>query len=237
MSELSWGKCTIKSAASTNGAPTGGWTTIGVPKEDSTKLNVTEGETKEAKEEGGGVVDRRQAKNTYVLEYDLFVKKPEGGQVVLPFDIHDGVVEGNFAHRVIPEDDNCVGIQIDNATIHVVEDYTSADGVLLHVKVMAQKPASGNTVKLAVNANGDLTVTPTALYFSSAADSTGKTITATSTGNVTASSDSAWATVTTSGKVATVKVTANSGTAPRTAIVAVTADNKTVNVPIIQIPA
>lgn len=237
MSKLSWGKCTIMSANSTNGAPTGGWNTIGVPKENTTKLNPTEGEKKEAKEEGGGVVDVRHAKNTYILEYDLFVKKPAGGQVVLPFNSVDGVVQGEFAHRVIPEDDSCVGIQIDRATIHVVEDYSSDDGVLLHVKVHALKPALGNTVKLAINANGDLTVTPTALYFSNAADTNGKTITATSIGNVTATSDSAWATVTTSGKVATVKVTANSGSEPRTAIVTITADNKTVNVPVIQIPA
>ena len=237
MSKISWGKCTILSSNSTNGAPTGGWTTIGVPKKDSTKLNVTEGEKKEALDEGDDVVDTRQGKNKYILEYDLFVKKPAGGQVVLPFNIVDGVVQGEFAHRVIPEDDSCVGIQIDRATIHVVEDFSSEDGVLLHVKVHAMKPAAGNTVKLAVIANGDLTVTPTALYFSNAADTNGKTITATSSGNVTATSDSAWATVTTSGKVATVKVTANSGSEPRTAIVTIAADSKTVNVPVIQIPA
>lgn len=237
MSEISWGKCTIKSSNSTNGAPTGGWTTIGVPKENTTKLNVTEGETKEAKEEGGGIVDTRQGKNAYTLGYDLFVKKPAGGTVVLPFNIVDGVVEGEFAHRVIPEDDSCVGIQIDRAKIHVVEDYSSEDGVLLHVKVKALKPAAGNTVKLAVNANGDLVINTNALYFSNAADTNGKTVTASSSGNVTASSDSAWATVTTSGKVATIKVTANTGTEPRTAIVTITADSKTVNVPVIQIPA
>lgn len=76
-------------------------------------------------------------------------------------------------------------------------------------------------------AGGALPVTPATLSFTAAADQVGKTITATSTGNLTyAGTDSSqdWITVTRTGKVATVKVTANANSEARTANVTVIAD-------------
>jgi hypothetical protein len=75
------------------------------------------------------------------------------------------------------------------------------------------------------------------LSFTNAADSTGQTITATSTGNVTlASKPSAdeWLTVTKSGKVVTVKVAANANSESRTANVTIVADGITAVVPVTQ---
>lgn len=82
-----------------------------------------------------------------------------------------------------------------------------------------------------------LTVTPTTLSFTAAADSTGKTITATSTGNLTyagASSEADWLSVTRIGKVATVKVLANTNTEARTANVTLTADGNNAVVTVTQ---
>jgi len=82
-----------------------------------------------------------------------------------------------------------------------------------------------------------LDVSPTSLAFTAAADATGKTITANSTASVSyasAPSNSEWLTVTKSGKVVTVKVSANANSESRMANVTVIADGKTAIVPVTQ---
>lgn len=233
MSILSWGKCTIQHTQSINGAPDAGanWDEWPVPKEDSTKITPTQGAKKEATEEGGDLVDVRYGKTKHALELEVFVKKGEAR----PIEDNDGPISGEHAFRIIPEDDTCEGIQIDRCTGVVDESYSTADGKMLKYTFDVLKPASGKKVK-PYTANG-LVVTPSALYFSAEADDTGKTITATSTGNVTATSSESWCTVTTSAKVATVEVAANATGAARTAYVSITADGKTTQVAVMQIPA
>lgn len=233
MAILSWGKCLIQYATSVNGAPSAGasWTDIDTPKEDTTKITPTAGNEVTATEEGGDVVDARTGKNTYQFEFDLFVKKG----VARPFDDNDGIITGEHAFRITPEDDSCEGAQIDRCTLRVEESYSTADGKLLHYVARCLKPAEGKTVK-PYTANG-LKLDKTVLYFGNAADTTGKAVTATSTGNVTASSSESWATVTTSAKVATVKVSANSTGSARTAVVTITADGQSGTVEVVQIPA
>lgn len=145
MSILSWGKCTISHTPSVSGAPgsSATWTDIDTPKEDTTKLTPTAGNTVEATEEGGGLVDARTGKTKYQLEWYNFVKKG----VERPFTDDDGIITGEHAIRVIPEDDTCEGIQIDRSTITVQEEYTPADGKLLHYIVKVLKPATGKSVK------------------------------------------------------------------------------------------
>lgn len=143
MSVLSWGKCTLQTATSTNGAPGTTWTDIDTPKEDTTKLTATAGTEKTATEEGGDIVDVLYGKNTYQLEFDLFVKK--GG--TRPFTGNDGIISGEHAFRVAPADDACEGIQIDRSVVRVEESYSTADGILLHYVAKCLKPAEGNTVK------------------------------------------------------------------------------------------
>lgn len=234
MAILSWGKPKIQHKESVNGAPVAGgtWTDIDTPKQDTTKVTPTAGNEVTANEEGGEVVDSRVGKNTYQFEFDIFVKKGQPR----PFEDEDGFIKGEHAFRVIPEDDACEGMQIDRCTLRVEESYTAADGKMLHYVAKCLKPAAGKTVK-PYTANG-LTLDKTSLYFGSAADNTGKTVTATSTGNITAATSSeSWATVSTSGKVATVKVTVNTTGNARTAIVSITADGLTSQVEVLQIPA
>lgn len=71
------------------------------------------------------------------------------------------------------------------------------------------------------------------MSFAKGADTTGKTITATATGVVTALSTESWATVDVSEKVVTVKVAANSGK-ERKAYVTVLADDKAATVEVTQ---
>ena len=77
MAILSWGKCKIETTPSTDGAPgsSASWTELDTPKEDTTKVTPTAGTEKTATEEGGELVDVRYGKNTYTLEFEIFVKK------------------------------------------------------------------------------------------------------------------------------------------------------------------
>lgn len=143
MAVLSWGKYTLEHAKSEAGQPTGEWTEIATPREGSGKLTPTAGTDVDAKEEGGGVVDSRRGKTTYTFDWYNFVKKGEAR----PFTDDDGVIAGEHALRVTPEDDACEGIQIDRCTISVEEEFTAADGKLLHYTAKCLKPATGKTVK------------------------------------------------------------------------------------------
>lgn len=143
MSQLSWGKCIIEKATSTKGTPAEQWTAIDTPKEDTTKLTPTAGTEKTATEEGGDLVDSRTGKNTYQFEFDLFVKK--GG--TRPFEDADGVIAGEWAFRLTPEDEETEGFQIDRSTVRCEESYSTADGKMLHYVVKVLKPATGKSVK------------------------------------------------------------------------------------------
>lgn len=231
MAILSWGKPIIKFAQSVGGAPNGGWTEIDTPKQDTTKITPTAGTEITATEEGGEVVDSRTGKNSYTFEFDLFVKKG----MARPFADNDGIIPGEFAFRIIPEDESNEGAQIDRCSLRVEESYTAADGKILHYVAKCLKPAEGKIVK-PYTANG-LTLDKYKLFFGNAADNTGKVVTATSTGNVTAVKEASWITVSTSGKTVTVKVSANDTGEPRTGIVSISADGKTSQVEVMQIPA
>lgn len=143
MAQLSWGQPTIEYATSTKGTPAEQWTAIDTPKEDTTKLTATAGTEKTATEEGGDIIDSRPGKNTYEFEFDLFVKK--GGK--RPFEDEDGVVTGEFAFRLTPEDEENEGFQIDRSTVRCEESYSAADGILLHYVAKVLKPATGKSVK------------------------------------------------------------------------------------------
>lgn len=143
---LSWGKCGIKHATSTDGAPgaEATWTELDTPKKDTTKLTPTAGEEVTAQEEGGEIVDARYGKTTYTLEFDIFVKKGKKR----PFEDNDGLIAGEHAFRVVPlEDTECEGIQIDRSVVRCEQNYTTADGIMLHYVAKCLKPATGNTVK------------------------------------------------------------------------------------------
>ena len=107
MAILSWGKCFITHATSIDGVPTSAWGGVDIPKEDTTRLNTAAGAEISANKEGGETVDAKQYRNTYQLEFDIFVKK--GHQ--RPFADEDGNIVGEHAFRISPEGENCEGIQ------------------------------------------------------------------------------------------------------------------------------
>ena len=121
MSVLSWGKPTIIVKSEEDGAI---YRAQPTPVEDTTNLETTEGETTEAKKEGGEVVDVRNDKSTYALTYDIYAEK---GQKK-PFADQDGVVLKNYSLYVVPEDENCIGIAMKKSKVSVKNTFTGADG-------------------------------------------------------------------------------------------------------------
>jgi hypothetical protein len=143
MSVLSWGKPKLEKTTSTGGVAGSTWTEIDTPKEDTCKLTVTAGSEVTATQEGGEIVDIRYNPATYVLEFDLFVKKG----AARPFEDNNGIISGEYAFRLTPEDTACEGFIMPRAVVKVEESYAAADGILLHYEAKALKPANGNMVQ------------------------------------------------------------------------------------------
>lgn len=143
MSVLSWGKPTIKHAKSESGAATGTYTALDTPKQDTTTLTTTAGDEVQALEEGGGLVDVRYGASSYELAFEMFLKKGATD----PFTDVDGVISGEFALQIVPEDKTCEGIQIDRCALRREIAYTAADGITYKYTAKCLKPATGNIIK------------------------------------------------------------------------------------------
>lgn len=135
---ISWGKLTIEYRAykSTAYSSSDTWTALSIPVEGSTNLTITEGDRKEAKQEGGAIVDTVTGNNTYELVFRLFVKKTDAAQPY-PIEALNGTVTGEYAFRVIPEDTACVGVEIPRASVRVLEQLSSDEGITLEYHATA----------------------------------------------------------------------------------------------------
>lgn len=146
MSVLSWGKGLLETCESVGGVPdstNAKWKAIDTPKENTLKLTPTAGQEVTATEEGGDIVDSRTGKTTWILEFDLFVKKG----VDRPWDDDDGIISGEHGFRYTPEDDTTEGFLIERSTVKCEESYTAADGKLLHYTARVLKPKTGKSLK------------------------------------------------------------------------------------------
>ncbi|MDR0659094.1 MAG: BACON domain-containing protein [Mediterranea sp.] len=229
-SKLKWGKMTVEIAPVTAGV-IGVYAPVYTPVQGSFTLTVEEGNKLEAFIEGGERIDVRKDANKYSFEFQVHI----GEGLTKPIADVDGIIAGEYAIRVTPENSTLEGFLMERAAVSVTESFTSEEGHRASYTFEALKPATGAMLKPYVAQI--LVVTPTQLAFSSAADNAGQTITATSTGNLTyagKSDDAEWLTVTRSGKVATVKVVANTNSESRIAYVTLTADGKSATVPVTQ---
>lgn len=219
-------------------------TKIGKTYKDSCKLNQAASEVTEHFEEGKASPEvRKKQKKIPVLTFSIMDPNAQaladyiGGTVTNGKWGFDGTEE--VANRAIQiQTEQGFWIDIPNADIEaVLNAELSVKGIfLVDFTVTPLSVTSGKAIYMYDGATG-LTVTPTTLSFTSAADATGKTITATSTGNVTyaaAPANEEWLTVTRAAKVVTVKVSANTNSEPRTANVTIVADGLTAIVPVTQ---
>lgn len=148
MSVTAWGKPNI--FIQKVGATKNEWDKVDTPKEDTTTNTPTKGDTMEAKEEGGGIVDRKTKKSTYELAYQLYVKKGKAQ----PYIVIDGLVEDNYRIAVQPEDADLPGVYMGNTSVSAEESFTSADGALITYTHSALIP-EGDPVAKTTDSKGD----------------------------------------------------------------------------------
>lgn len=217
---------------------------IGKTYKDTCKLNQAASEATEHFEEGKASPEvRKKQKKVPVLTFSIMDPDPQfladyiGGAVINGKWGFDGTeIVANKAIQVQTEQG--LWIDIPNGDIEaVVNAEFSAKGIFLVDFTVTPLAVTVGKSIFAYNGTTGLEVSPTSLSFTAAADTTGKTITATSTGNVTyaaAPSNAEWLTVTRSAKVVTVKVAANANSEARTASVTIIADGLTAVVPVTQ---
>lgn len=144
MSVLSWGK--PKLFAKNLDKPDSKWIIWPTPVEDSTELTTTKGDKTEAKIEGGENEDVRYGKNTYALAFN--VRSAKGRKK--PVADSDGVIEGNWAFVLQPEDPTTQGFVMRKSTMSVEDSWTAADGGVWAYSVDALKDGDHKQVEWGV---------------------------------------------------------------------------------------
>lgn len=147
--ELAWGKCKVWTSKLEKGKPTT-WKEWPTPVEDSTNLTPTKGDKKEAKIEGGEYEAVKYGKNTYLVELEVRQGNEDGTPRTKPVEDIDGVVEGEYAMKLQPEDATVAGFTIDRCIISCEDSWNTADGGRWKYTFDALKPSEGNTVKWGV---------------------------------------------------------------------------------------
>lgn len=146
MAVIGWGRPTIViSKLDTSGEPTT-WSEVPTPAEDSTSLTTTKGDKTEAKLEGGANEDVKYGRNTYALAYQIRVAKGK----TMPFAALDGVVEGEYAVAVQPEDPTVPGIMIKKSVVSAEDTYSTAEGGAIVYTHDALQPNEGSQVEWGV---------------------------------------------------------------------------------------
>jgi len=232
MSQLSWGNPTIEiGKCGADGAAPTTWTKIPYPLvQDSAKLTPTKGDKQEANTEDGDPESVRYGKNKYTFEYEIRQAKGR----TKPIADNDGIVNGEYAMRLTPEDSDVPGIIIDRTNVSVEDSWDVKNGLKWKFTHDVLKPASGNKVK-EYNPNLILSVTPSSLSLTKAADATGKNINVSQSGGITSvSSSQSWCSVSASDGIVSVKVTANDTGSDRSAAIVIVADGKTATVQVTQ---
>jgi len=184
---LSWGKITPYFRPYKSGAYGSGdtWTEMSVPVEGSTQMNITEGETKEAKQEGGAIVDTITGDNTYEFVFRLFVKKEDAANPY-PIPVVNGKTTTEYALFAVPEDPACLAVEIPRAQVRCVEQFTSDEGITLeyHFKALLDESQAtghhndGKLVRITIGLSGGKSsyAVPGILEYGSEASSLGVTL-------------------------------------------------------------
>lgn len=141
MAVLSWGKPLVE--ISDSGENPTFVALVGTIVEGSAQLATNKGNKKEAKGAGGDTVDVRYDKSSYVFSLEIYVKKGETPSL----SDTDGVVAGNKAVRLTPEDDTLEGFLMPVSVANVEVTYSDNDGKRLKYTFDGIKPSSGNTVQ------------------------------------------------------------------------------------------
>lgn len=245
---ITLGLCQIKvGVASDTGVMPSPLAKLGKTYKGTCKINQNTSDVTEHYEEGQSAPEvRKKSKKIPVLTFSIMDADIQtlidyiGGSNIGTVDAPKWGFDGseNVPNRsIFVESEQGLDFAIPNGDIEAVINHdASAQGIFLVDFTVTPCAVSGGKPFQAIP-KSTLAVAPTSLSFTSSADSTGKTVTASSTGNVTSAhvSDGCdWATVTYTGKVVTVKVSANANTDARSTVLTIVADGMTSTVAITQ---
>lgn len=146
MSVLNWGNPKIEIASGATAAAEGAtYTEIakGLIKQDSAKLDTTDGDTKEALNEGGETVDKRVLASKYSFTFQVFVTD----SFTDPITDVNGVVTANHSVRLTPEDTTKKGFKMPYCSVSKKTTWSSSDGSLIEFTFTGLKPTTGNILQ------------------------------------------------------------------------------------------
>lgn len=123
-----------------------GWKEVPTPAEDTTTLETTKGDKAEAKLEGGANEDVKYNVNTYALSYQIRIAKGK----TMPFENNDGLIEGNYAVALQPEDPLVPGFMFEKSVVSAEDTFTADNGGAITYTHDALKPDTGNQIKWGV---------------------------------------------------------------------------------------
>lgn len=152
MATVSWGAPTLefmKLSSTVKVPPAGAWTAQAgyfklegnVLLEDSSQLNTTDGETKSLRNEKGEDVDRKQMPASYQFQTSVIKKK---GETLVQNGLApiNGVVAGDWAMRLIPEDPETTGFVFRKCSIATSKGWNADQGALDNIIVNGLLPDS-----------------------------------------------------------------------------------------------
>lgn len=140
MAYLGWGKPRIFYSLLGDNDATTTWHEMPTPAEGTSELQTTKGDKQEAKIEGGENEDVRYAKSTYVFSFDIRAAKGR----TKPIPDSDGLVTGNYAICVQPEDPTVNGFKMSRTTVSVENLFNTSEGGVWRYTFDALKPADNS---------------------------------------------------------------------------------------------
>jgi len=210
MSVLSTGQPKIEIAKLDKFDNIGEWVEIDVPKDGTTSLETSEGDTTEYLQEGGGKVDVEKKECGYTFVFDLFVKKGFKKPIV----DKNGVVVDNYALRLSPKDKECYGLIIYKAQVACISSYSVADGMICQYKFEGLQTDDHDNIWDYWVEETDLKTNVNFVDIPASGEDLTATVTATlgASETLTATASESWFTATVSDGTVTIKATgANTG--------------------------
>jgi hypothetical protein len=142
MAVLSWGKPKVEYALlGADGTP-GAYKAFPEIVEDTALLEVTEGDELTAPQEGGELVDSKRKASSYVFNLSLYAKKGD----TKPIPDVNGVVAGNYAIRLTPEDPQAIGFLMVRTSASAGKEWASATGMYWNYSFTGLTPVGGGEI-------------------------------------------------------------------------------------------
>lgn len=126
---LSWGQIKGYYAKENSNGTLGAWQALPNIVEGTLAINTEKGDKREAPIEGGQNEFVAYKKSTYTVEFTIRGALEASGLRPKPFEDVDGLIDGVYALKFIPETPGAYGVYVKRATLSVEDTISSEDGL------------------------------------------------------------------------------------------------------------